>query len=45
MSLYVLAAAVYGVMFVHRMSFAVFLILQGALTGPLLLQRTNHLLF
>ena len=30
MSLYVMAAAVYGVMFVHRMSFSVFLILQGA---------------
>lgn len=31
MSLYVLGAAGYGVMFLHRMSFAVFLFLQGQL--------------
>ena len=33
MSIFVLAAALYGVMIVHRMSFAVFLTLQGALPG------------
>ena len=30
MSIFVLTAALYGVMIVHRMSFAVFLTLQGA---------------
>ena len=34
MSIFVLAAALYGVIAVHRMSFAVFLTLQGAFPSP-----------